>query len=342
MENKITSPSPPGQGQIQIIQIIRLFAALCVLIYHSSMVGQHGYFAVEIFNIISGFVIMYSTRKPDSSNCFFRKRLIRIIPLYWLSSLAMYVLITILPSLSVMSEATPEYLLKSLFFIPFSNSKGYNTPILGLGWTLNYEILFYVIFFLALHLSHNYRGLITSLVLIFFVLSGQLWNRNNNFYWEYYSNLYLLEFVFGIITFYIFTWIQKKKIVIHDMILKGIALCSLLWMLFNVGISQNIHRSFCLGIPAALFFLSCLLCFENTTFPSFTVKLGNASYSIYLIEYFTTALFKVIAAGWALPLQILGLVATILLTLALSLVSYELIEYRFTAFLKRCFCSSAK
>ena len=241
-----------------------------------------------------------------------------------------------------MSEATPEYLLKSLFFIPFSNSKGYNTPILGLGWTLNYEILFYVIFFLALHLSHKYRGLITSLVLIFFVLSGQLWNRNNNFYWEYYSNLYLLEFVFGIITFYIFTWIQKKKIVIHDMILKGITLCSLFWMLFNVGISQNIHRSFCLGIPAALFFLSCLLCFENTTFPSFTVKLGNASYSIYLIEYFTTALFKVIAAGWALPLQILGLVATILLTLALSLVSYELIEYRFTTFLKRCFCSSAK
>lgn len=113
-----------------------------------------------------------------------------------------------------------------------------------------------------------------------------------------------MEFVFGIITFYIFTWIQKKKIVIHDMILKGITLCSLFWMLFNVGVSQNIHRSFCLGIP--------------------------------------TALFKVIAAGWALPLQILGLVATILLTLALSLVSYELIEYRFTAFLKRCFCSSAK
>ena len=115
MENKITSPSPPGQGQIQIIQIIRLFSALCVLIYHSSMVGQHEYFAVEIFNIISGFVIMYSTMKPDSSNCFLRKRLIRIIPLYWLSSLAMYVLITILPSLSVMSEATPEYLLKSCF-----------------------------------------------------------------------------------------------------------------------------------------------------------------------------------------------------------------------------------
>ena len=88
------------------------------------------------------------------------------------------------------------------------------------------------------------------------------------------------------------------------MILKGITLCSLFWMLFNVGVSQNIHRSFCLGIPAAL--------------------------------------FKVIAAGWALPLQILGLVATILLTLALSLVSYELIEYRLTAFLKRCFCSSAK
>ena len=105
--------------KIQVIQMLRLIAALGVFIYHTGVVGEKGFFGVELFFIISGFIMMYSTK--DKKKWFLTKRIIRIWPLYVLSTLVMYVAISLYPSLSVMSEKNPEYLLKSLLFIPFKN-----------------------------------------------------------------------------------------------------------------------------------------------------------------------------------------------------------------------------
>lgn len=59
--------------KIELVQILRLFAAISIFFYHSGMIGENGYFAVEIFNIISGFIIVYSTQNMISKKHFLKK-----------------------------------------------------------------------------------------------------------------------------------------------------------------------------------------------------------------------------------------------------------------------------
>lgn len=158
--------------RIEIIQIIRFLGAVCIVLYHSGLVGEHGYFGVEIFSIISGYIIVYSTRQTEDRKNFLLKRFIRIVPLYWLMTLFMYAIICLYPALSIMSEAKPEYLIKSMLFLPFQNSRGYNVPILGVGWTLNYEVLFYLIFFAAICLNHSHRSIIAGAMITFLTIIG--------------------------------------------------------------------------------------------------------------------------------------------------------------------------
>lgn len=322
--------------RIEIIQLLRLFAAICIIIYHSGVVGENGYFAVEIFNTISGFIIVYSTQNIDSKKFFLRKRLIRILPLYWSLTLVMYGIIYVFPDLSIMSEAAPEYLIKSLLFLPFVNSKGYNAPILGVGWTLNYEMLFYIIFFISLQISHRYRAIISATIIVGLTAIGYLFNFENILFLDYYTDLYLLEFVWGILAFYIIEWAKKtitwkQKYVIYY----GLAIISLIWLIINVGSSGNIHRCFRLGIPSGIFFAAILLCLEHRSFPPILLSLGDASFSIYLVEYFTTAFFKVVTNSWTIVPKTVGVAVIIALTIAVSFLCYQLIEVKITQFLKK-------
>lgn len=102
--------------KIESIQILRFIAATSIIFYHSSLFGEHGYLGVDILFIISGYVIMKATelRKPH----FLLRRFIRIIPLYWLSTFLLFGILYVAPELSIMSEASLENLVKSIFFIP--------------------------------------------------------------------------------------------------------------------------------------------------------------------------------------------------------------------------------
>ena len=327
-------------GKIEIIQVIRLYAALCVMIYHSGLVGENGYFAVEIFNIISGFIMVYSTERENSKEFFLRKRLIRIVPLYWILSIVMYIFIVVDPGLSIMSEAKPVYLVKSLLFLPFVNGKGYNAPILSLGWTLNYEMMFYVIFFIAIHLNHKLRALWASIIITGFVFLGRILHFNGNIYWNYYTDIYMLEFVLGILSFYVIRWARMKMKWKYRNVLYGCLIAvSVIWMSCNVGVTCGFHRCFQLGIPAAIFFTGSVLCCERRKFPVALVKLGDVSFSIYLLEYFSTAFFKTITGQWTFVSKIAIFFIIMVVTLIASMISYELIEMVLTSILKKKFCS---
>jgi len=302
--------------KIEIIQLLRLIGALCIIIYHSGIVGEHGYFAVEIFCILSGYIIMYSTQKESSKKGFLRKRLLRIVPVYWGFTFIMYGLLLIVPQLSIMSEAEPEYLLKSLFFIPFVNGKGYGVPLIGVGWTLNYEVFFYIIFFLAIHISHKLRGIVASSIIILLCILHYTLNLDY-LIWNYYTDAFMLEFVFGIIAFYAIDWLKKyasNKAFRYTLLATSI-LC-FLWMMFDVGVETNVLRCVRIGLPALWFFMSMLVLYEEKTYPKLFVACGNATFSIYLLEYFSTALYKVIAIhltwGPTIPLFLCMIAGTLL------------------------------
>ena len=79
------------------IQALRGLAALFVVFQHVRFLN-FGAFGVDIFFCISGFMIMFTTEK--STKYFFRKRLVRILPLYYLMTLGTYLLLLLFPSMS--------------------------------------------------------------------------------------------------------------------------------------------------------------------------------------------------------------------------------------------------
>lgn len=320
--------------RIEIIQIIRFLGAVCIIFYHSNLIGEHGYFGVEIFSIISGYIIVHSTRQKEGKIHFLFKRFIRILPLYWLMTLFTYAIIYVYPTLSIMSEAKPEYLIKSMLFFPFQNSKGYNVPILGVGWTLNYEVFFYLIFFIAICINHSYRSIITCTAIVCLAVIGQVY-EGGVFYLNYYTDSFLLEFSFGILAFYIVEYIQKwVKGNYSRIICLILAVVSFVWMLLDLTRYSSLPRCIRIGIPALIFFCAVLLWGKMMKFNKSLLECGNMSFSIYLVEYFTTALYKIIVKNQPIVIKLMVFFAMMLITLSISYVSYRVIEIKFTGWVK--------
>jgi len=166
------------------IQYLRAIAALMVAYLH--MVGQREEYqpflmqylgggaqfgaGVDVFFVISGFIMMVT-----GSNCtprqFIVKRLIRIIPLYWILTLSVVVAAVLSPEMFKRTTLGIGAVVKSLLFIPFVNPDhgGEVVPLLVPGWSLNFEIFFYIVFSAALLVRPARRLLWTGLFFSAFV-----------------------------------------------------------------------------------------------------------------------------------------------------------------------------
>ncbi len=166
--------APPGT--FESIQALRGAAALLVVIFHAGLhfdpseatfrIGNAG---VDVFFVISGFVMWTVTaRRPTSPTAFLHQRVIRLVPMYWVFTLAMLVFWLVLPREFPHMHPDPWHYLLSLAFVPhISPDTGQVLPVLGQGWTLNFEIFFYILFAAVLLLPSARRfGAITAMLLI--------------------------------------------------------------------------------------------------------------------------------------------------------------------------------
>ena len=321
--------------RIEIIQVLRLVCSVMIILFHSDVIGMHGYFAADIFSVLSGFILMYTTKGKQSSRFFLYNRWIRIVPLYWFFTFITYFLIRIMPQISLMSEAKISYLLKSMFFIPFVNGKGASVPMMGVGWTLNYEMFFCVIFWLAMKMNHKLRGVISSVIVIVLVGAGEVF-KIEPYFIRYYTDSFLLEFVFGIVIFYIKDFVTEA-VKNRSVKISGYGIFLLSWgaLLMDLGVETDIIRGFRIGLPSFFIVLLCISFFEKKTFPPLLAGLGNATYSIYLLEYFTTALYKAIAIYVGAGLKVILFMGMFLGTLLGGWLLYHLAEKPSYRFLKK-------
>ena len=102
------------KNKIEYIELLRFLAASCVVCVHLPPI-KAGAFGVDLFFIISGFVMMYST--SISAKNFFLKRLYRIVPLYWVCTLGVFIIAVSHPELLNNTKASFLELTQSLFFI---------------------------------------------------------------------------------------------------------------------------------------------------------------------------------------------------------------------------------
>ena len=187
------------------LQILRAYAALSVVFFHviwaaksygfrtdfTENIGNFGASGVDVFFVISGFVMLYTQLESKRTvPNFLIGRFLRIVPLYWLLTLIIIVLYFMLPSYVFRElEITPGWALTSLGFV--SNAVSNKDPIIFVGWTLEWEMLFYLVFGVSLW----FRAWLTSItvtvvaLLTFATLAPQISS--------FVSNFILVEFIAG-------------------------------------------------------------------------------------------------------------------------------------------------
>jgi exopolysaccharide production protein ExoZ len=159
------------------VQALRGVAAVMVAIFHAGLRFDHteatfrvGNAGVDIFFIISGFVMWtVAARRPIGPITFLSHRFVRLVPLYWLWTLLLIAAWSLMPSAFPRLHPTVSHVLWSLAFIPHTSPDiGRVTPVLGQGWTLNFEVFFYFLFALILTLPWRLRlvAIATSLLLL--------------------------------------------------------------------------------------------------------------------------------------------------------------------------------
>ena len=143
-----------AKGELISIQQLRGFAALLVVLHHAAaptvwlwtpLAGSHfGESGVDIFFVISG-VIMVIAARDETVSEFWIKRIIRLLPLYWIATLIFVALR--LPHIGD-PGFTPLRIVESLLLYPYHDTPGdwVISPVLTPGWTLMLEVYFYFLF----------------------------------------------------------------------------------------------------------------------------------------------------------------------------------------------------
>lgn len=330
------------KSTIESIQALRAIAATLVVILHCFVhlqvrnriagipsIVDAGRAGVDIFFVISGFIMVYISaenfEKKGAALDFLIKRVIRIAPTYWAYTLLMAALLFSFPHLfSEGKQFSLSHLVASLSFIPWTNSVGEIKPVLNVGWTLNFEMYFYLIFaFLLLHSSKHFIPLLSGLMLGGVAVGAAL-SLDAPVYHVVTSPL-LIEFLFGCLIGLAY----KRRLTPPSraclaLIATGTAL------LVSTGIYDisGIPRTLAWGVPSTLLVAGAVFLERNKhlSVPKILSQLGNSSYSLYLTHLFTiNALGKLwsIAIGTMYELFI---PIAILASLAVGHAAYILFE----------------
>ena len=325
-------------ARLDCVQLLRAVAAVAVVTHHIRLFGN-GAWGVDLFFVISGFIMCYVTE--DSGRRFFAKRIIRVVPLYWTGTLAVFCVALVFPSLLDHTTADFGDLLKSLFFIPFK--KGHNTvPVLFLGWTLNYEMLFYLIFSLSMAVSHKRRAMVASALLIGIAIAGR-WVPDHPVPFRFFSRPVIIEFAFGMLCYELFIATAG-----HRMRSRTIA-SRLLWTAAGAIFIACMPLATIFapfedpvirwGILAALSFYCIIYGLSGVRLPLLAVIIGDASYSLYLFHPYVIQIFTKTSpaySGTGAPAYFMA-VLVIVLCCVLSVISYRYLERPVTEYLRKRF-----
>jgi exopolysaccharide production protein ExoZ len=275
---------------IRNLQLLRAFAALSVVHLHAALQTPWavGNFGVDLFFVLSGFIMSHiCATGPDR---FVARRLARILPLYWLATLAMFAWAVAAPNPERATNTEPMHLLQSLLFIPYLKSPGQIMPILDLGWTLNYEMAFYAI--VAGALALGLRRHATAAAALVVVAGVAVLNAHGpaSIPGIFFTNWIALEFSLGVAIY----WLTRPAFAARVPPAAAIAALVLAVAVLiraelgGAAAGRTEMRLLLLGLPSAVV-LACAVLLERShaVRSRLLLLLGDASYAIYLSHVFT-------------------------------------------------------
>lgn len=337
-------------SQIASIQALRAIAALMVAFGHLQRevllmpaASQHGFtpfalgltgFGVDLFFVISGFVMVYASgplfAQPDGGRIFLARRASRIVPLYW-GATTLFLLLMAVASSSVQATAPNAIeILKSYLFIPYLHpGDEIMQPVYKLGWTLNYEMFFYVVFAAAIMAP---RRAAVGAVLIFFscLVALGAWLKPTPGPLAFWTDPIILEFAMGALIGALYS--EGKRL--SPLAGRALILLGVCGVVTAEIFSSDDHGPLRLywALPAvAIIAGAAFIERPQTNSPATRVMiaLGDASYAIYLLHPFVMRGLRMIwdrtGAGAASHPAIYILVGLALIII-MSLIVYRLFE----------------
>lgn len=308
---------PPPNERLDWIQCLRGIAALMVVLVHVRYAlpgtpqaeGVEGFIlypmamGVDLFFIISGFLMVLTTRHFDGSIAyiwtFFSKRLARIWPVYAFTSLlAMMILFHGLNALK--HPEIIRHFVEGLFFIPHDpvNNHMYFNMAVDVSWTLCFEMYFYLIFALSM-LVGRFRYIAIAIWLSITLIAIPILMGNfslnpalqpspiNGFR---YANLALNPIIWDFVYGMLIAWMYIKPVKLPSAVIYVVMFSAILGMLvfwddFDMG---NFYGPFAWGAPLAVLFLGIAMLSKNgkINVPAWTIWLGGISYSLYLTHIY--------------------------------------------------------
>lgn len=342
-------PASSPSGKLTGLQVGRGIAAMAVVVTHAvahpfahgdKFIGAIGLSGVILFFVISGFIMVHTTGNgPFNPGIFMAHRLRRIAPLYWLACALLTLEVMIAPGQFKTTVLDPGHMLRSFLFIPSYAPRVPDAifPFYKLGWTLNFEMFFYVVFALCAGMLARTR--IGVIAILFGALALVGWFVS--FEWAvpaFYTRGNILGFVIGMAIALL--QIDKRPRLSSGtaLTLTVVGLASLIACMIFVGADDwtpPIHLWAAASIGVLTIVLLGYLGRGERPLPRWMVYLGDASYSLYLFHMFAIgpvhAAFRIYWPGH-LPLAMLtaGILGT-----ATGLLAYRFIEYPIIKWLAR-------
>lgn len=327
------------------VQSLRAVAAIAVVAYHSaatirnfgwtpgvfSNASQWGWAGVDIFFFISGFVMVIATsghsRGPLAAKDFMVARLARIVPMYWILTSLMLAMLWVVPNLKHF-EFTATEILDSYLFVPYEvEGEGNVYPVLYVGWTLIYEMFFYLVF--AISICFPERAVRWALPAFFVVLSVLSLTRPTPYIYRFLTSPLLLEFVFGCM----FAWVYRSGYRLSKPGFAALIAIGVIGFFVLTPSASMDYRVLTAGIPAALLVSGAVL-WESAggwAGGSWLPIIGDSSYSLYLLQAFTIPGFARLFSGVDKHRILPGDVACLLIvsaTIVVSMIVYRVVERR--------------
>jgi exopolysaccharide production protein ExoZ len=316
----------PVPHRFNRLQALRGFAALAVFVshlfeYQQSVFGWSlfppgsglGWFGVDIFFVLSGFIIARSSLKTSagiaSAIRFGAARAVRIYAPWWAALLATYGLVALAPSF--LGYSGQAGIVANIFLLPDAEQ-----PLLSVGWTLVMEMFFYAVFAVLLLVPQRLRT--WALVIWAILIAGLALHtiRDLSPIARVAFNPLCLEFLLGVLVACNLKPPAKPMgqatvltafVLIFLALVLGAGLVSV-WGGTLPPKQTEIVRVAAIGLPAAL--LVWLMAredmashFGDKTWQQWSIALGDRSYALYLVHYPIISAVAIGVASWSRSLD---------------------------------------
>ena len=321
---------------IRNIQALRAYAALLVVFVHLrpllATVGAvpFGSAGVDLFFVISGFIMVHTTRmRPPGGGRFMRNRFARVAPLYWLLTVAVFLLSLAAPGLLQSDVGGPGELLKSLAFLPYMKANHLVQPVLFLGWTLNYEMFFYVLFGIGLCFRRYHVGLLFCAACLLALALVRPLLSPMGVLPAFYTSPVMLEFAAGM-GLALVTDAAPRQVAPGVRALTTLGLLAALALPLGPLVLPSAPQTLLSGIEATVLVGSAVLLerwgwsLRNAA----VLAVGDASYALYLTHPFVTQIVQKLT-GRLNPGPFLGgimLAGCLLLVVAVAVATHRVLE----------------